>query len=387
MARFRPTAFMERWKKHLCIGCGCAFRHFLARTTGERRGAGRVMLRPCPVCGLYQPDMVGTRRLWLHLVIALASCALLTLFGGLIETHTFPTPVMIGLAAAFGLLPLMGHLGVVAWNPNRNPEANRARAKRLLRSGNMELLTVATPELAAERLPRFGLTALPVLGAALLALGLAAIPGAELVRLACGWPVNPDWGPAVVAPGDEACYYFPERITSIKGLWRGTARVEVLNPEELGLADTWLLASTENKSWGGTIYTETSEQRNSTHPWVAVQLPNSPQMAGKRVQVRIDLTAVYPVIDGPQYHNKQEVFTGLASVELADTPRAGRFYMALCRLGTFGGAAWVGFTSLFFFWGAWALRREARPAKTLLLREEDDEDDEDDDLPKWPRRR
>ena len=94
---YKSTIEINVWKEHACIGCGGRFRYlFKRKKTGQggtpdaasaaaRKAALKALehevdMHPCPGCGLYQPDMVGSRRSTRHWwVIAVTSILLLVL--------------------------------------------------------------------------------------------------------------------------------------------------------------------------------------------------------------------------------------------------------------------------------------------------------------------
>ena len=275
---------MQYWNRHVCVGCGSAYRYQLPppRTGGTVKQPA-VPLRPCPTCGLYQPDMIASRRIRFHLMFGFFALLVTGVVAILGVSEDFAERGLMCAAAVAGAVALLGHLIVVLWNPNRNPEANRARAKKLLKSGTMELLRGRTPEREADSLPRWGIGPIHGLALAGMALGVVVFLAAELVRLACGWPLNPEWYPGVVGPGDKSRFYFPERFHSVKGLWKGEAGAEVLNAPELGLARSELETTTKHDTWAGTIWTKSEEKNRINSPWVGVQMPDFPQLVGKKL--------------------------------------------------------------------------------------------------------
>ena len=87
------TIEVKCWKEHTCKGCNGAFAYLFvrrvsgtagteeeateaARTAAVTAVAAEVDMRPCPSCGLFQPDMIAARRLawhWLFLVLAVVA--------------------------------------------------------------------------------------------------------------------------------------------------------------------------------------------------------------------------------------------------------------------------------------------------------------------------
>jgi hypothetical protein len=283
----------------------------------------------------------------------------------------------VGVGCAIILIQLI----IALWNPNRSPQANRGRAKQLLRSGDMELLRGETPEKMSPRLPCWGFGPVQCLALAGMALANLLFVAAELVRGACGWPMNPEWIPGVIGPGDESRLYFAEGFRSLRGMWSGEPSACLLNAHELGLDGAALPAQTKRGSWDGTIRFKPEEGSQARTPWVQVRVPDSPRLTGKQLQVRADLVAVFPVIHGNHYENEERAFTRTTSVQLADRPGAGQLYAYVWYGGGFAGAAWLGLMSLVLMAAAWSLRRRAFPLKVVHDKEDepDDEDEDEDD--------
>src|SRR5436853_504400 len=80
---YTSTIEVNVWKEHTCAACGGVYRYlFKRKKSGQGRSpdaaraaaqaavvkalAHEVDLQPCPGCGLYQPDMIGTRKARRH---------------------------------------------------------------------------------------------------------------------------------------------------------------------------------------------------------------------------------------------------------------------------------------------------------------------------------
>jgi hypothetical protein len=376
---------IQHWMEYDCVGCGGAYRYTTRRThIRQRRPKRWVRMRPCPSCGLYQPDMVAALRVRNHLLVGLGAAAVTGFLGVVGWSAGAPEWGTTLGAAGVAVLALLAQVASLCWNPNRNPQANLAKARRLRQAGELERLRRETPDLAKHELPRPRLGWLHGFALGGLALGILPFVTPELVRLAFGWPLNRDWYPAVVGPGDESRIYFDQTIYSLKGLWTGRAAAEVVNAREVGLDRERLEATTREADWGDVIHFEEKHRGGVQRPWVDVRIPDSPQLGGKELRVKVDLAAVFPADQGKIFVNQERQFTQTASVKLADVPWAGRVYAALCRGGTLGGAAWLLLMSLALALAAHSFRREAFPAKATA---EDEDDYEDDYRPRRGRRR
>jgi hypothetical protein len=346
-------------------------------------------MRPCPTCGLYQPDMIAHRRIGGQLAIGGLGVLAALLFVGLGDTKY----TWLGCGVGAVALTLLAQLLLLLWNPNRNPERNRAQAKRLLRSGDMQLLRGQAPDCVAPGRLRWGIG--PIHGIALAGMAFATLPffAAELVRLAFGWPMNSTCVPGVVGPGDEARLHFAEQFWSVKGLWNGEASACALNAPELGPEGAALQATTHREKWAGDIWFDRKEgaDRRVT-PWVAIRVPDAPGLAGKQLQVRADLLVTYPASQGNTYVNREKALTQTTSLRLADRPGAGQLYRYVWYIGGLVGSGCVGLMTLLLMRATWLFSKKANAMKVVHEGEDEpdenrDPDDDEDDRHDRSRRR
>ncbi len=374
----KATAQVRCWKEHECVCCGTAYRYlFQRKKTGQGQTASmarnaaaaavqqalesQVELRPCPTCGHYGPDMIGSWRLHGHLIVLLAAVccfALVFLIGGI------PSPGNQALWWALGVagLALLAHL-VVACRPfNSNLEANRDFAGRLAEEGKLQV-TKGPAEIPSETSilsSQHGTSAI-FLGMVLAAL---VIPTAELVRLYEGWTWNPDWHPGVVGPGDEAWTRLSDSITSVKGLWQGKATALVLNAADVGLANPVLPARTSNQTWGDKISVGKRDSKTSSfRPWAAITVPQADGLKGKTLRVRINLSVTYPALLGDnQFDIQTKDLKHTAELVLAG-PAAGGTFVRLWWTVGLGGALLV-----LLFGGCLALQAHLLRSRALPTR-------------------
>jgi hypothetical protein len=119
---FRKYLMIQYWMEHVCVGCGGVYHYTLRRL---RRPRPRVRMRPRPICGLYQPDMVATKRFLYHLVLGVRAAGLAGLvgIGGVLELD--PGWIATGGATVIPVLTLLAQGVLLLWDPNRNLKANR----------------------------------------------------------------------------------------------------------------------------------------------------------------------------------------------------------------------------------------------------------------------
>jgi hypothetical protein len=367
-------------KEHTCVGCGAVYSYLLERKiTGssanktaaenlakknfDRALAQETDLQPCPSCGLYQPDMIGQRRVkghratfWLG-IIALAVLVILR------ATDVFNAHTAAYVIAGACLLIALVHTGNDRKNPNADVQANRQLATERTSSSSLRLTAPGRADMPAEHFinPPRSLThrlALPLLFAAVL---LAVSP--EIFRTVRHWPLNPSFYPPVAGPGDSTRFYMPQSISSIKSYWRGTPDV-ALTPE--GSTDEIQVAAKANQNdWGHSISAKSSETRSTSHPWLELTIPNDAKLANKTAQADMILEVQYPELaDSSSFVTKHQVMHEKAAMHLA-AAHAGHEYNSLWWEGASLAALLVIAGSVFLTSAAKGMRTRAIPTRVL----------------------
>lgn len=309
---YSSTIQLRCFKDHACAACGNTYQYLMTRkvvgNSGRsaehasqkcRQAVDRTMRdevdeQPCPTCGLVQPDMVGQRRRRSHkltlILMTILALAVLILRGAYVLNNISATWILTAVTA----LAAMGYAATEGTNPNKDLAANRERAAAAVAAGTVRTIGEQRP---AARQPgggdlagRAGSWWLFVLFAALAPL-VAAVP--EVVRHAQAWPANDAFYPPVVGPGDTARVYMPEKISSVKGYYRGSssANFEVPSAEPAPLTTTM-----NQNNWGKTINVKSSEKSSSSRPWVEVTVPQTDALAGQKGDCAVHLTVEYPAI-------------------------------------------------------------------------------------------
>jgi hypothetical protein len=383
---YRATIDLRGWKEHTCCGCGAGYRYrFRRKQTGYgatekaataaataaavRTVEGTVKQCPCPRCGEYPPEMIAARRSRRHFLLFLAT---LFVFGALYvlgETGLLSLPVVLYLLALLASLILVGNVVVGLLGPNGDLEANKAYARQLLQEGALQPAPVDPDEKCAPARVRdatgFGFwVAFLLLSATLL-----LILGAELVRGVNGWPLNVKIEPPALGPGDTARIALPQRIESVQGRWKATARARALNAKELNLPSETLSVQTRDAGWGTEITARYSEDQSGAHPWVDVQLPAVPELEHKALLVELTVKATYPVLHSErpdEFQDREQDFTHTVTLHLG-SPSAGMLYRTYWRLGILGGGAMFLLASGFYLSRDAALRRCGQPTRVIPM--------------------
>ncbi len=386
---YKSTIEINVWKEHACIGCDSRFRYlFKRKKTGQggtpdaasaaaRKAALKALekevdVHPCPGCGLYQPDMVGTRRSVRHWwVIAIAWAALLLFM--ILMLSDVMTAGMAALAAAATCAGLgLVHLLIDFNNPNRNLESNRLSAQQKVERGDLWVPPDSKPTPEGE-MPAFGWSTAHTVAYVLFGLGLLALASPELLRLVHGWPANPEWYPLVAGPGDQPYTYFPNKITSVKGFWRGVGKAQVANAAEVGLASPDLRIETKQDNWGQSISIGSKESKTSTNTlWMRVLLPPDSKLEGKTLKLNMLLVVTYPKLNGDRFDEVSESYSHKAEIRL-NSAGAGGQYKTWWWGGFLGGVVLISVASILIVRLSNDLCKLAHPTKVFTPGQVEDE--------------
>lgn len=202
------------WKRYECVECGCVYRcRFERRTSGggetperaeqdARREAASPFINdwddhPCPECGLLQPCRTSSLREERQSRVCVTASVSLAAFIaiGALSRHSERVAAVVAIGA---LLSSLCYWIAARIDPNRDPEANKERAKKLADSGKLIVLRSGTPT-TDDRPPLITLrhTALIWLAAFGFVLGLVPIVVEELASEPIGWV----WGVCMVGAG------------------------------------------------------------------------------------------------------------------------------------------------------------------------------------------
>ena len=316
--RYTATAQLRCGKQHTCASCGCVFSYIMQRTvvgsgaSPERANANLQSkyvkaqrdendMHPCPNCGQYQQDMIGSRLAKKRKMIALAAFIMPVLIPVLRGTYAVQANTLTWIALLYCAAILVVQFLLGLHNPNRDREANRGVAADSIVRGTMR----AQPMTTAPELLNPNTTELPsatqsighkvVMLLFLIAVLLAVSP--EAIRTANKWPLNAECYPPVVGPADTARVYMKDSIQSVKGYWRGTPKAACQNPGQGGGLVT-IAARTNQNDWGDTIEAKSDEESSTSHPWVELTFPDTAELAGKTINCSINLMVEFPQLAG-----------------------------------------------------------------------------------------
>ena len=350
MAGYRATIEGEVLKRHRCVGCSATFHYPLRRKGGGQaptapaaEKAARTALalqlmtevdaHPCPGCGIYQPEMVARLRAGTYGFIAFFAHAAPLVLVALAAFDNLSWHLAAWGATGSGVLALLVHLRAATLRPNANLEVNRRKAEHEVAKGKLFTAQQGTSIEPAVRPGQGELEPGHKLALALFAAAVLALPSAEAMRLARGWPLNPDWSPGVVGPGDSAVLYFTEHIGSIAGHWSGNGGAQSLPPAQPAL----FKVTSKQDSWGHSIRAKSSETNSSSTPWAKVYFDEKPELAGQTLPLRVELSVRYPAKQGAGFATQTRTLAEMSEVRFAPAG-AGKTYWQLLLGGLGGGA-------------------------------------------------
>jgi len=155
------------------------------------------------------------------------------------------------------------------------------------------------------------------------------IPAAEVLRLVRGWPLNSAWYPGVAGPGDSHYAYYPAELNWIKKLWNGEAEAEIENSAQVGLAKKTVVAEAKHDNWDARMIAARSDTYSIATPWTRIVVPDVAELQGKTLDVKMNLTAIYPAPAGPGKYVDTRVDLEYREKLFLATPGAGALYMRL----------------------------------------------------------
>jgi hypothetical protein len=269
--------------KRTCPCCRCVY-------TGRRDD---LRVSPCPTCGQTPPGPEFTERALVHAGAAGATLLLLLVVGlagaggGPLEPESAATLAAV-LTGVIGLL----HVGLLFNPPGGRPEGG------LRRNAPLGPLTVVRPGDLNETRDPTALPTVSVLGVVILMAAPVACLAVILYRSCVGGlpAASPGVTPALVTPGDEIRVEVPANVKTVAGIWRATARAELVNGAEVGKPGLALTATTNDvPDWDNSLRVSAgSGEQHVASFWAKVRVPPAPELAGKTLKIRVDLDVKYP---------------------------------------------------------------------------------------------
>lgn len=364
VAHFTHRTPLNVWRKHGCAVCGAEFSYlddseavgsgilpwtarWHARRAAARAAREGSQKRPCPECGIVQPEMKahaareGHRRarFWTAFAVLIGAALTLSDAGG----------PRVASAWAFGALLFAAAVHWVV--------ARRAEGPTVAGEASID----EPPKIAAGPTRDATAAALPRASKAPLALLVAA---ACLVPLPDGYcvlnrlPMNDGFSPPVAGPRDEARFEFTEKVVGDAPGWSGEPFVLLLNPDEVGASGPRdengalpLPCDSERRAPAGRIEIRDSERGKARPVHLTFSVPHD-AAEGSTLRLVCLLDVLRPIFEGDTYQ--------LEPVERIETPTlrlgppdAGARFQFLRHFG-------LGAAAFLYFVGVALLRASAR---------------------------
>jgi hypothetical protein len=381
---YTATVSGKCWKQHTCYSCSCLYRYKLAREAKASAGmpdvarskaeqqlsnklAHDIDVRPCPHCGLVQPDMATQGKIGWYIPVLVLSGLLLVIFtlaasspSGLpIESAA---PLTAGIAGIAGLIYACVALG----DPNADRAGNKKRAEADVFSGQVQVDRPGTdmgqaPAPAGVVWWLHGPALIGVLGAA--AAFLAPLWATEHAEV----QTNVDVNPSVVGPGEQGQVFFQNpNFESVKGAWRGSPTVQVLNAAELGVPET-LPATSQDDKWPTTVGKVRDLTSTPSRLHAAFTLPGNAELVGKTIRLKVVLNVTYPVYgSGKAIEDRKLTMSREVEVRLS-SPATAAAYRSAWTQGSVAGLLGSLLGGCLLLGMAMALRSKAGPNVVLPL--------------------
>lgn len=352
----KGPASIECWKQHTCASCGTVYRYRMRREAATDEEALALVKsesdrRPCPQCGLLQPEMYASSKLaWDGVVAALAVLTLLVVVMlGYSGTWEPETAAKIGVVIAG--VAFLAHLGGMFINPNRDRGRNQAESANAVIVGGMQVIQPGTEDKPAPRACSIGhIVALLAIagGGAAFAYTSRELDAIEL----------PPGGKH--APGGVVRVFLAETVPTVDGLWNGVSQVTVRNAKELGI-EPKLNSGCAQYRWGESIRTSSTSNRDAKL-YVDVYIPDKPELDGKTLELDIALSITFPFrTKSGVFDETSREFVSRGSITL-DSAKYEQAEQLWTTLGM-GGVAGVALGCLAFVALAIALRNQGNATR------------------------
>lgn len=240
---------------------------------------------------------------------------------GLADVLTISGASMIGLAG--GVIAGLACASGVTTNPNADLSKNLQTAEEEVQSEIVTVTEEGTGSVVEDE--NAGIGGGHIFGLALICIAVVATLAPSVLSIVSGWPKNDDAYPAVVGPGDDAKIYFDQQIVAINSMWTGSGTATITNAAEVGAPET-LTARSKQSNWGNTISGK-SVSNTTRSMYATVMMPDNESLVGKTLDLKIDISAVYPYEQGGGFTDEHGEFTHTTQITLA-SPGAGGLYGA-----------------------------------------------------------
>ncbi len=362
-------------KRHTCTGCGCVYRVRREITVEEKARSEETAAKAatkrihrqlttepndvaCPDCGQFQPDLVGYHQANAHGLVTLVSVAAalaLAIGANLFGLSNGRTGTLL---AGVAVLAAAAHIVLGNRNPNAHPADNRVRSRKMEDDGDLDVTRGGDRE--QIRPPVGPFTRLHILGVCgvLLAIGGLLVPAVARERPA-------EANEAIrAAPGETLELEFPDTVEVVNGLWRGTPKVTVTNPQDFGNQPPEIVAISNDATWPATVKIDAGRDRIRPRLWAKIAIPNEDRLAGKTLELKVDLEVAYPGLDNKIVRDRRTNLWKELNVRVSNETLFGRIWQMPARwVGIFFGTLTLAFAGLFLTALGHGMAQLAEPVK------------------------
>ncbi len=362
-------------KRHTCTGCGCVYRVRKEYTVEEKarseetaaKAASKRIHRQlttepnavaCPDCGQFQPDLIGQTQASAHGVVTLLSVAAIIAVAFGCWLFSVQPGRMATLLAGVCVVTAVGHIVVGNRNLNSHPAENRLLSRRMEDDGELDVTHSGDKEQIRPPIGPFTRWHITGVFGVLLAIGGLLTPAAVRER-----PTESDVQ-ITASPGETIDFTFEETIETVNGLWKGTPKVTVLNPQEFSNRPPAIFAISHEDTWPPNVKIEGGRERIRPQLWAKVTIPDDDRLAGKTLDLKIDLEVNYPGIDNKIVRDRRTNLWKDVSVKVSNETIFGRIWqIPVGWVGLFFGTLTMAFAGLYLIALGNGLARLAEPVK------------------------
>lgn len=362
-------------KRHTCTGCGCVYRVRREITVEEKARSEETAAKAatkrihrqlttepndvaCPDCGQFQPDLVGHLQANAHGLVTLVSVAAalaIAIGANLFGLSNGRTGTLL---AGVAVLAAAAHIVLGNRNPNAHPADNRVRSRKMEDDGDLDVTRGGDRE--QIRPPVGPFTRLHILGVfgVLLAIGGLLVPAVARER-----PTEANEA-IHAAPGESLELEFPDTVEVVNGLWRGTPKVTVTNPQDFGNRPPEIVAISNDATWPATVKIDAGRDRIRPRLWAKIAIPNEDRLAGKTLELKVDLEVAYPGLDNKIVRDRRTNIWKELNVRVSNETLFGRIWQMPARwVGVFFGTLTLAFAGLFLTALGHGMAQLAEPVK------------------------
>ena len=304
---YNASGNVRFFREHTCINCNTVFRYLIdtnvnASGSSEQEAKNRykkamtqiinskVLSTRCPECGIFQPDMIGSRSKVFHSRFNYISLFLLLILMILAGLHIIPLNLVIIIYTLFNLMILI--LRIVY--EIRNSTSNQPDRKNGYETVYPEIDRSRKKQLRLGLLNTYGVVFWLLILINLTAVAVLYIP--EFTRLIYHDPINYNLIDNIAGPGEQTTCRFPTGISSVAGHWKAKSNpLKVSYKKQADCPESVLpVVKPVNKPWRNFITVKRGGKNVSVNAAVNIRIPDIECLAHKEFIITVELIIAYP---------------------------------------------------------------------------------------------